>query len=146
MPAARPSCPCRNAYILVAIKGKNYCSSALHAVKLIVTNILRMAAVNTVGDFLIFLGKLAVTAGCGFIAFLISDIDYYNNPGAWRRDMGWGGRVPTPGWCGAPSKESTARSLGVHRAGSQGQLEDRAPMFSTLPSLSPPQLNTPRQP
>ena len=47
----------RNAYIIVAIKGYTYCGSAIRAFKLIVNNIGRLAAVNVIGDALIFLGK-----------------------------------------------------------------------------------------
>uniref|UniRef100_A0A7S0RW54 Choline transporter-like protein n=1 Tax=Chlamydomonas leiostraca TaxID=1034604 RepID=A0A7S0RW54_9CHLO len=69
----------RNAYILVAVKGTNYCVSAGRAVALIVTNALRLAAVNFIGDILIFLGKVAIAAGGGVIALALSEIDYYNN-------------------------------------------------------------------
>jgi hypothetical protein len=48
----------RHAYIMVAIKGKNFCKSAIAAVALLVENVLRLAAVNIVGDSLIFLGKV----------------------------------------------------------------------------------------
>jgi hypothetical protein len=48
----------RNAYIIVAIKGYTYCGSAIRATKLIVNNVLRLAAVNVIGDALIFLGKV----------------------------------------------------------------------------------------
>lgn len=46
---------------------------------MIVQNALRLAAVNIIGDVLIWLGKLAVTAGAGLIAFLMTDLDYYTN-------------------------------------------------------------------
>ncbi|XP_013398047.1 choline transporter-like protein 1 isoform X2 [Lingula anatina] len=52
----------RNAYIETAIYGYNFCKAAKKAFTLIVTNALRVAAINTVGDFLLFLGKLG-TAG-----------------------------------------------------------------------------------
>ncbi|DBA72774.1 hypothetical protein WJX79_010106 [Trebouxia sp. C0005] len=69
----------RNAYIMVAVHGSGYCSSAFHAAKLILSNILRIAAVNTIGDALLWLGKISVCAGCGVIAFLMSDLTYYTN-------------------------------------------------------------------
>eukprot|EP00798_Chlamydomonas_sp_ICE-L_P019122 gene19124-25729_t len=50
----------RNAYIMVAIKGTNYCVSAGQALKLIVSNALRLLAVNVIGDILIGLAKLTV--------------------------------------------------------------------------------------
>ena len=46
----------RNAYIIIAVKGTGYCPSAARAVSLIVTNALRLAAVNTFGDILLWLG------------------------------------------------------------------------------------------
>ena len=48
----------RNAYIMVAVHGSGYCTSAFHAAKLILNNILRVAAVNVVGDALLWLGKV----------------------------------------------------------------------------------------
>ncbi|MEW5314521.1 MAG: hypothetical protein WDW38_006013 [Sanguina aurantia] len=69
----------RNAYIIVGVKGTNYCVSAAEAVKLIVTNALRMAVVNIVGGVLIFLGKISVAAACGLIAFAMSETKYYTD-------------------------------------------------------------------
>ena len=43
---------------MVAVHGGGYCSSAFHAAKLILNNILRIAAVNTVGDALLWIGKV----------------------------------------------------------------------------------------
>ena len=43
-------------------------------------NSLRLLAVSIVGDFLLFLGKVAVAAGCGLTAFAMSELDYYTNP------------------------------------------------------------------
>lgn len=70
----------RNAYIIVAIKGYTYCGAALRAVKLIVMNVGRLAAVNIIGDALIFLGKLTVVIACGCIAFLMTSIDRFADP------------------------------------------------------------------
>jgi len=70
----------RNAYIMVAVKGSSYCSSAIRAVKLIVTNALALAAVNIIGDLLIFLGKMSVVAGAAVIAFLMTDAQRYTDP------------------------------------------------------------------
>jgi Plasma-membrane choline transporter len=69
----------RNAYILVAVRGTNYCRSAQRAVVLIMANIVTLAVVNTVGDFLIFLGKISVAVGCGLVAFAMSDSKYYTD-------------------------------------------------------------------
>lgn len=73
-------CMRRNAYIMAAIHGNGFCTSATLAVKTIVTNVLRVAAVDTVGDALVFLGKLSVMAGSGVIAMLMSTLTYYTDP------------------------------------------------------------------
>jgi choline transporter-like protein 2/4/5 len=70
----------KNAYIVIAITGRGFCWSAIHAASLILKNILRFAAVNVIGGFLLWLGKLAVMVACGFVAFGLSDIDYYSDP------------------------------------------------------------------
>ena len=43
---------------MVAVHGSGYCTSAFRAAKLILNNILRIAAVNTVGDALLWVGKV----------------------------------------------------------------------------------------
>jgi solute carrier family 44 (choline transporter-like protein), member 2/4/5 len=68
----------RNAYILVAVKGYTFCGGALRAIKLIILNVGRLAAVNVIGDALIFLGKLTVVMACGSLAFLMSDLPPYS--------------------------------------------------------------------
>lgn len=51
-----------NAYTIIAIEGTNYCFSAKVAFKTLATNTLRIVTINTMGDFIIFLGKCLVTA------------------------------------------------------------------------------------
>lgn len=67
----------RNAYIIVAVKGYTYCGSAVRAIKLIVMNVGRLAAVNVIGDALIFIGKLTVVLASGCIAFLMTNLQVY---------------------------------------------------------------------
>lgn len=50
---------------MAAVHGGGYCSSAGLAVRTILANALRVTAVDTVGDALVFLGKLSVMAGAG---------------------------------------------------------------------------------
>ncbi|CAH1271865.1 SLC44A4 [Branchiostoma lanceolatum] len=59
----------KNAYIMIAIYGKNFCVSAKKAFFLIMRNILRVAAVTSVTVFLMFLGKLVVTGIVGTLSF-----------------------------------------------------------------------------
>lgn len=51
-------CPFQNAYTATAINSTNFCTSARDAFLILVENALRVAAINTVGDFVLFLGKV----------------------------------------------------------------------------------------
>ncbi|XP_030052905.1 choline transporter-like protein 2 isoform X2 [Microcaecilia unicolor] len=59
----------RNAYIMIAIYGTNFCTSARNAFLLLMRNIVRVAVVDKVTDFLLFLGKLLVVGCTGILAF-----------------------------------------------------------------------------
>uniref|UniRef100_A0A8C9Z1H5 Choline transporter-like protein n=1 Tax=Sander lucioperca TaxID=283035 RepID=A0A8C9Z1H5_SANLU len=59
----------RNAYIMVAIYGKNFCSSAREAFFLLMRNVVRVAVLDRVTDFLLFLGKVLIAGGVGVVAF-----------------------------------------------------------------------------
>ncbi|KAM4643763.1 choline transporter-like protein 2 isoform 1-T1 [Amazona ochrocephala] len=59
----------RNAYIMVAIYGTNFCTSARNAFFLLMRNIIRVAVLDKVTDFLLFLGKLLVVGSVGILAF-----------------------------------------------------------------------------
>uniref|UniRef100_A0A3B1JRP7 Choline transporter-like protein n=1 Tax=Astyanax mexicanus TaxID=7994 RepID=A0A3B1JRP7_ASTMX len=55
----------RNAYIMVAIYGKNFCTSARDAFFLLMRNVIRVAVLDKVTDFLLFLGKLLIVGIVG---------------------------------------------------------------------------------
>ncbi|KAJ8345148.1 hypothetical protein SKAU_G00293410 [Synaphobranchus kaupii] len=59
----------RNAYIMVAIYGKNFCTSARDAFFLLMRNVIRVAVLDKVTDFLLFLGKLLIVGSVGIFAF-----------------------------------------------------------------------------
>jgi choline transporter-like protein 2/4/5 len=59
----------RNAYIITAIHGTGFITSARRAFHIIVSNPLRLLVIDKVCDFLIFLGKLCITAGISILAF-----------------------------------------------------------------------------
>lgn len=59
----------RNAYIMVAIYGKNFCTSARDAFFLLMRNVIRVAVLDKVTDFLLFLGKLLIVGIVGIISF-----------------------------------------------------------------------------
>lgn len=48
----------QNAYTATAINSTNFCASARDAFLILVENALRVTAINTVGDFVLFLGKV----------------------------------------------------------------------------------------
>lgn len=55
----------RNAYIMCAIHGKNFCTSAKDAFELLMRNMLRVFALDQVTGFLFFMAKVLVTLGMG---------------------------------------------------------------------------------
>ncbi|KAM9350010.1 choline transporter-like protein 5-A [Symphorus nematophorus] len=59
----------RNAYIMVAIYGKNFCTSAREAFFLLMRNVVRVAVLDRLTDFLLFLGKVLIAGGVGVVAF-----------------------------------------------------------------------------
>ncbi|XP_075834889.1 choline transporter-like protein 4 [Microtus pennsylvanicus] len=59
----------RNAYIMIAIYGKNFCVSAKNAFKLLMRNVLRVVVLDKVTDLLLFFGKLLVVGGVGVLSF-----------------------------------------------------------------------------
>ncbi len=59
----------RNAYIMVAIYGRNFCMSARDALKLLLSNPLRALVLDRVTDFVLLMGRLLITAGVGVLGF-----------------------------------------------------------------------------
>ncbi|XP_071356487.1 choline transporter-like protein 4 [Trachinotus anak] len=59
----------RNAYIMIAIYGKNFCVSAKNAFKLLMRNVIRVVVLDKVTDLLLFFGKLLVVGGVGVLSF-----------------------------------------------------------------------------
>ncbi|XP_063977227.1 choline transporter-like protein 1 isoform X2 [Diachasmimorpha longicaudata] len=71
----------RNAYIETAIYGCSFCTGGKKAFRALSDNILRVAAINSVGDFVLFLGKVlvvALTVLCG--VYLIQKKDGLHHP------------------------------------------------------------------
>uniref|UniRef100_A0A4X2M149 Choline transporter-like protein n=1 Tax=Vombatus ursinus TaxID=29139 RepID=A0A4X2M149_VOMUR len=59
----------RNAYIMIAVYGKNFCISAKNAFMLLMRNIVRVVVLDKVTDLLLFFGKLLVVSGVGILSF-----------------------------------------------------------------------------
>lgn len=74
----------QNAYTVVAINGTSFCTSARKAFFTIIANALRVAAINSVGDFILFLGKIGVTAATGAVGIVWfktkSELHFYAVP------------------------------------------------------------------
>nr|XP_013800690.1 PREDICTED: choline transporter-like protein 1 [Apteryx mantelli mantelli] len=61
----------QNAYTATAINSTNFCTSAKDAFVILVENALRVAAINTVGDFMLFLGKILIVCSTGLAGFML---------------------------------------------------------------------------
>ncbi|XP_016070869.1 PREDICTED: choline transporter-like protein 4 isoform X2 [Miniopterus natalensis] len=59
----------RNAYIMIAVYGKNFCVSAKTAFMLLMRNIVRVVVLDKVTDLLLLFGKLLVVGGVGVLSF-----------------------------------------------------------------------------
>ncbi|XP_078251112.1 choline transporter-like protein 1 [Rhinoraja longicauda] len=71
----------RNAYIATAINGTSFCTSAKDAIVILVENALRVAAINAVGDFVLFLGKLLIVLIAGFVGVIL--LNYQRDYTVW---------------------------------------------------------------
>ena len=61
----------RNAYIMCAIKGTNFCLSAKDAFCLLMRNIVRVVVLNNVVNFLLFLSQLVIVVGIGVTSYFV---------------------------------------------------------------------------
>jgi len=68
----------RQAYIVIAVDGSSYCTAVSRAVSLMLSNVLTLATVNTVGDCILFLGKVAISFGSALVTYLYLDQDTYS--------------------------------------------------------------------
>ncbi|CAJ0954226.1 unnamed protein product, partial [Mesorhabditis belari] len=59
----------KNAYIMMAIYGRNFFTSAKDSFMLLTRNCIRVVVINKVTSFLLFIGKATITIGMGVIAF-----------------------------------------------------------------------------
>uniref|UniRef100_A0A8C2JVH7 Choline transporter-like protein n=1 Tax=Cyprinus carpio TaxID=7962 RepID=A0A8C2JVH7_CYPCA len=59
-----------NAYTATAINSTNFCTSARDALFILAENALRVAAINSVGDFVLFLGKVLIVSCTAFAGVL----------------------------------------------------------------------------
>lgn len=73
-----------NTYTVIAIESINFCPAAGIAWNALWSNALQVATINGIGDFILFLAKLAVAAVCGLISILLlrdnPDVNFYVAP------------------------------------------------------------------
>uniref|UniRef100_A0A8C2NUC1 Choline transporter-like protein n=1 Tax=Capra hircus TaxID=9925 RepID=A0A8C2NUC1_CAPHI len=70
-----------NAYTATAINSTNFCTSAKDAFVILVENALRVAAINTVGDFMLFLGKVLIVCSTGLAGVML--LNYQQDYTVW---------------------------------------------------------------
>jgi len=61
----------RNAFIMCAVNGTNFCKSAKDAFNLIMRNFVRVVVLNSVCDLLFFIGKIIIVAATGSVSYLV---------------------------------------------------------------------------
>ncbi|XP_026484345.2 choline transporter-like 2 isoform X3 [Vanessa tameamea] len=66
----------KNAYIMCAVHGKNFCRSANDAFSLLMRNIVRVVVLDKVADFIFFLSKLLISIGVGFAVYYLLEWNY----------------------------------------------------------------------
>ncbi|XP_046900420.1 choline transporter-like protein 1 isoform X2 [Hypomesus transpacificus] len=71
----------QNAYAATAINSTSFCTSARDAFVILVENALRVAAINTVGDFVLFLGKVLIVSCTAFAGVLV--LNYQRDYTVW---------------------------------------------------------------
>lgn len=73
-----------NAYTVIAIDGSHFCKAAGTAFEVLTTHALQVATINSLGDFILFLGKCLVTAITGCVGLAIfrrnPDLTFYAAP------------------------------------------------------------------
>lgn len=71
----------QNAYAATAINSTSFCVSARDAFVILVENALRVATINAVGDFVLFLGKILIVSCTAFAGVLV--LNYQRDLSEW---------------------------------------------------------------
>ena len=72
----------RNAYIMIAIEGKSFCTSAWRSFKLVMDNALAIGTTQTLAVFVLVLCKAGVTMACVMACFVYINNANAHQPGA----------------------------------------------------------------
>ncbi|XP_029368063.1 choline transporter-like protein 1 isoform X2 [Echeneis naucrates] len=71
----------QNAYAATAINSTSFCTSARDAFVILVENALRVATINAIGDFVLFLGKILIVTTTAFAGVLL--LNYQRDYAEW---------------------------------------------------------------
>ncbi|XP_067374042.1 choline transporter-like protein 1 isoform X9 [Channa argus] len=71
----------QNAYAATAINSTSFCTSARDAFVILVENALRVATINAIGDFVLFLGKILIVTSTAFAGVLL--LNYQRDYAEW---------------------------------------------------------------
>ncbi|KAM9850188.1 choline transporter-like protein 1 [Aulostomus maculatus] len=71
----------QNAYAATAINSTSFCTSARDAFIILVENALRVATINAIGDFVLFLGKILIVTSTAFAGVLL--LNYQRDYAEW---------------------------------------------------------------
>uniref|UniRef100_H2RJE2 Choline transporter-like protein n=1 Tax=Takifugu rubripes TaxID=31033 RepID=H2RJE2_TAKRU len=71
----------QNAYAATAINSTSFCTSARDAFVILVENALRVATINAVGDFVLFLGKILIVTSTAFAGVML--LNYQRDYAEW---------------------------------------------------------------
>ncbi|XP_074530063.1 choline transporter-like protein 1 isoform X2 [Halichoeres trimaculatus] len=71
----------QNAYAATAINSTSFCTSARDAFVILVENALRVATINAIGDFVLFLGKVLIVTSTAFAGVLL--LNYQRDYAEW---------------------------------------------------------------
>ena len=72
----------RNAYIMIAMKGKSFCSSTVEAFKLIWDNLSQVAVITAITNLLLLLAKVSICAAAGFFMITLTSGKDYQKGGS----------------------------------------------------------------
>lgn len=70
----------RNSYIMTAVWSMSFCRGAREAISLLAANPVRALVLDRVTDFVLFLGRLCITAGVGILGFCFFTKTFYIDP------------------------------------------------------------------
>lgn len=66
----------KNAFIMCAVHGHNFCKSARDAFSLLLRNVVRVVVLDKVTDFIFFVSKLLISIGIGFAVYYILEWNF----------------------------------------------------------------------